>query len=139
MTNSRQKGKRGERDAAKFLQTLGFTDARRTAQVRGKNNGAPDVESDLLPNLHIEVKTRESLDLGTSALDDAWEQAVDEAADRGRLPVLLWKRNRSCWRLTCREGGGYGHTATYCGDEAIGVKLQRVNDVLPAPHPMVRP
>src|SRR5690349_4069818 len=95
--NSRAKGARCEREAASYLTALGFS-ARRGQQFRG-GPFSPDVIVDDLPNVHIECKAVEGMDLGTKLLESAWEQAWRDASD-DKVPVVLWKRNRTCWRLT---------------------------------------
>ncbi len=94
--NSRQKGKRIELEAAKFLSGLGFT-ARRGQQFKGGAD-SPDLIVDELSRVHIEVKGVQGIDLGTKALLDAMMQAQDDG--HGKAWALLWKRNRSCWRLS---------------------------------------
>lgn len=94
--NSRQKGKVIERKAAAFLTGLGYP-ARRTAQVRGNNDGAADIECPSL-DCHIEVKGDRSIGLGTKALDDACEQAARDA--NGKDWVVLWWEHKKGWRLT---------------------------------------
>src|SRR5690606_31487852 len=126
--NSRQKGKRGEREALNFLKSIGFPDARRTQQYNG--DGESDVVCpESLPGLTIEVKygyDRTKLDLG-SAL---WFEAIAQAkADAGLDPwVLLW-RPKGCrdWRLTLEEFDGL--PATYCGN-ALRAELERIGVLL---------
>lgn len=103
--NSRQKGKRIELQAAKFLTSIGYP-AHRTAQVRGKNDGSADLELPGNEWLHVEVKGDQSIDVGTKALERAYEQAKRDAYEN-TLPVVLWRRNRGGWRMTfmVREHG----------------------------------
>jgi len=100
--NSRRKGKRGELQAAAYRRRLGFASARRGAQHKGGAD-SPDVLVDELAGVHIEVKHRAGIDLGTAALDEAMTQADTDAGNRE--PVVLWRRNRIAWRLTWIEGG----------------------------------
>ena len=115
--NSRQKGKRGEREAAAYLRSIGFETARRTQQYNGE--GKSDVTIDALPDLHIEVKfgypvTR--FDLCTGLFRAACEQAKGDAA--GKSWIVLWKPLRyKVWRLT--YDGGRGYPITVSGDAAI--------------------
>jgi Holliday junction resolvase len=99
VTNSRQKGKRGELEAAKYLRSLGFTSARRGVQYSGGPD-SPDVVCDELPGVHIEVKYGvKGLDLGTQLWKDACEQSIREAV--GMSWCVLWKPHRcEQWRLT---------------------------------------
>lgn len=96
--NSRAKGKRAEREACIFLRALGFT-ANRTAQNRGKTGECGDIEVKELPHVHFEIKHRRGIDLGTKELSDAIKQASREAGVN-KDPVVLWKRNGVCWRMT---------------------------------------
>lgn len=95
--NSRQKGKRAERQACEFLRRLGFT-ANRTAQNRGKTGECGDIEVKELPSIHFEVKHRQGIDLGTNELTKAMTQAENECLVKH--PVVLWKRNGTDWRMT---------------------------------------
>ena len=60
MTNSKDKGKRFERDIANYLKEHGF-DARRSAQYCGNTGDAADVVG--LPGFHIECKHQEKMHL----------------------------------------------------------------------------
>lgn len=117
--NSRQKGKRVELKAVHLLHGLGYTDAMRTAQAMGKNEGMPDV---LCPSLaiHIEVKGDKSISLGTIALDDACDQAERDSC--GKPWCVLWWEHRKGWRLTVRDSR-YNALATYSRVEEIGLVL----------------
>lgn len=84
---SRQKGKRGEREFAAFLCSLGV-EARRGVQFHGGPD-SPDVVSGL--PVHWEVKRVERLDLHGSL-----KQAVDEAAP-GKIPVVAHRKNNGEW------------------------------------------
>ena len=119
--NSKQKGCRVEREACKYLATLGF-EARRSQQYKGTQDSF-DLECVHLPHLNVEVKGRESFDVGTKALHDACVQA---AADAGpsKSWVVLWKRNRTKWRLTMPTHLG---NVTLCGDEDVKRGLLAAN------------
>ena len=99
--NSRQKGKRGEREAANFLRSIGFEDARRTQQYNGEGLGDVICEESL-PRVHIEVKYGyRDIDLGTQVLSDACRQAEADCPTDCVSWVVLWRpRNVICWRLT---------------------------------------
>lgn len=99
MTNSRQKGKRGELAAAHYLRSLGFSSARRGVQYSGGPD-SPDIVCDELKGVHIEVKYGvKGLDLGTQLWKDACEQSMREAI--GLSWCVLWKpHRREQWRLT---------------------------------------
>lgn len=134
--NSREKGKRIERQAVRFLQSLGFPDARRTAQVRGKTDGCADVECpESLPHVHFEVKGDERIDLGTKALDAAWEQAFRDAGPTD-TPVLLWRRKgRKYFCLTkATRHGGHTHRITLDRWPDIQQTLNSLRVVIKEPY-----
>lgn len=90
MTNSRQKGARGEREWAEFLTTHGF-DARRGQQFAGGAD-SPDVVCPTLAALfHPEVKRVEAL-----RLYPAMTQARGDAPE-GRVPYVAHRTNRQDW------------------------------------------
>ena len=104
MKNSREAGKRGEREAAKYLASLGFgeygADTRRGQQHRGGRD-SPDVICEALSAAHIEVKVGSPayIDLGPR-LVAAMEQAEADAEKSGKVPMVLWKNPRRGWRLS---------------------------------------
>lgn len=81
---SRQKGKRGEREAAAELGSLLGCDARRGVQFQGGPD-SPDVVLDGV-NIHVEAKRVEALNLYS-----AIEQARDDAG--GKVPIVWHRRN----------------------------------------------
>ena len=85
---SREKGKRGERDAAQFLREHGYMDAKRGQQYHGGPD-SPDVLG--VPGLHIEVKRTETLQLYK-----ALEQAQQDASGI-EFPVVMHRRNARKW------------------------------------------
>ena len=88
--NSRNKGKRGELEAAHMLKECGY-DARRGQQFSGANGDADVVG---LPGIHIEVKRVEKLNI---------ENAVDQSrndARPGEIPIVLHRKNRQPWLVT---------------------------------------
>ena len=87
---SRNKGKAGEREWARFCTNMGYP-SHRTAQCRGDTGQAADVEG--LPGIHIEVKRTESL-----RLYEAMRQSRHDAAvgDHG-LPIVAHRRNDEGW------------------------------------------
>ena len=102
--NSRQKGKRGEREFARFLRDNGF-EARRGVQYQGGPE-SPDVVCETLAHIHFEVKFGYAgMDIGTKLLHEALAQAIQEMPDRS-LPVVAWKPPRKGWRLTWNESVG---------------------------------
>lgn len=86
---SRDKGKRGEREAAKELAKVLGCSARRGVQYQG-GPGSPDVVVDI-QGLHIEVKRTEAFRMW-----DALEQAyLDKPL--GSAPVVLHRKNLKPW------------------------------------------
>jgi Holliday junction resolvase len=87
--SSRNKGKRGEREAAKALaKVLGCT-ARRGQQFAGGND-SPDLITSIA-GVHFEVKRTESLSL---------YKAIDQAQTDCKpndVPVVLHRRNHQPW------------------------------------------
>jgi len=81
---SRQKGKRGEREAAAELGSLLGCDARRGVQFQGGPD-SPDVVLKGV-NIHVEAKRVEALSLYA-----AIEQARDDAG--GKVPIVWHRRN----------------------------------------------
>lgn len=98
--NSCVKGKVGERALFAYLHKLGFHDARRTQQHNGAEGKSDVVCEETLPGLHIECKYGvKGMDLGTRLLDDACDQAAEDAGDTPW--VVLWKPYRkSQWLMT---------------------------------------
>ena len=92
MTNSRQKGKRGELELAHKLQEHGF-DARRSQQYAGINGDADVVGC---PFLHIECKRVEKLNL-----EKAMEQSVNDAKD-DEIPSVFHRKNNYPWLVTLK-------------------------------------
>ena len=87
--NSRQKGKRGELEAAKAFEAATGLQVKRTAQVNGK------LSADLtgVEGLHLEVKRRQRI----AALDfllQAENDAADESQADGGVPVVLMRQDQ---------------------------------------------
>lgn len=99
MINSRQKGKRGELEACRWLRSLGYA-AERGVQYCGRA-GAADIVVAELPHVHFEVKYGVTgLDLETELLTAAINQARADRQLPSIWPVVLWKPLRKPWRLT---------------------------------------
>lgn len=92
MVNSREKGRRGEIEIAHKLQEYGYN-TRRGQQYSGANGDADVVG---LPNVHLEIKRVEKLNLY-----DAMAQSVHDARD-GEVPVVMHRKNRCDWLVTMR-------------------------------------
>jgi Holliday junction resolvase len=89
--NSREKGKRGERQWRDELRANGY-DARRGQQFCGSPD-SPDVVCDQLRWAHFEVKAVEKLNV-----QDAMDQACRDAGDK--VPLVAHKRNFRPWLVT---------------------------------------
>lgn len=92
MINSREKGKRGERELARALRGFGYA-GRRGQQYAGVNGDADVVG---LPGVHIECKRVERLDLAA-----AMGQATRDAKE-GERPAVVHRRNHGDWHVTMR-------------------------------------
>lgn len=93
MPQSRDKGARGEREAAAVLDALGL-DCRRTVQYNGRAGDA-DLVCDRF-EVHIEVKRTERLN--PYAFMD---QAIRDAKGR-KLPMVMMRSNDRPWLITVR-------------------------------------
>ncbi len=91
--NSCNKGKRGEREAAKIIAKTFYTDARRGQQFSGGED-SPDVVHGI-EGVHVEVKRTEKL-----SIYSAMEQAI---ADGGQnIPLVMHRRNGKEWLAVVR-------------------------------------
>jgi len=93
--NSREKGKRFERELAAVLRAEGYPDARRTAQYCGNSGKAYDIEG--VPGLAIEAKHRERMELY-----EWMAQAVRDSEGSGLLPVVMHRKNNAETLVTMR-------------------------------------
>lgn len=88
---SQRKGANGKRELAAVLRSYGFDIQRGGSLSFGE---VPDLTG--LPNVHIEVKRRETVNLSA-----ALAQAAEDAARFGDgLPAVFHRGNRECWRVT---------------------------------------
>lgn len=92
--NSRQKGKRGELDAAHALERVFSWHARRTQQFKGTSDSS-DIEVEETPEAFWEVKRVERLNVC-----DAMSTAAATAGSK--LPILMHRRNNTDWLVTVR-------------------------------------
>lgn len=95
MTNSRQKGARGEREWAEYLRAAGI-DARRGQQFSGSPD-SPDVVTALDDHFHAEVKRVEQLSIHV-----AMEKAEADCGEGSRMPYVAHRRNGKPWLVTMR-------------------------------------
>ena len=97
---SRNKGARGERDAAKFLAEFFSGAARGASQTRG-GGVAPDVDG--AGRFWVEVKLRKSPEF------EKWvAQAERDAAGKGLLPVVMAKADYKEWVVMMRASEFFG-------------------------------
>lgn len=90
--NSREKGKRGERELAQKLKEYGY-DCRRGQQYNGAD-GSADVIG--LPGMHIECKRVERLNL-YEAVNQAAREHIEE-----ELPAVFHRKDHCEWLVTMR-------------------------------------
>jgi len=90
--NSREKGKRGERELASALRYYGY-DCRRGQQYCG-SNGDADVVG--LTGIHVECKRVEKLNLY-----DAMSQSISDTRG-GEMPSVMHRKNHCDWLVTMR-------------------------------------
>jgi len=99
----RDKGKRGEREAARELSRLFGCEAHRGRQYQGGDD-SPDVKVDI-PGIHWEVKRTERLNLN-AAMDQAiMDSVIDARVDDApipHVPVVLSRANVEPWILSVR-------------------------------------
>ena len=89
---SRDKGKRGEREAAHEVTEVLGVEARRGRQFHGRDD-SPDIIV-ALEGLHVEVKRAETLDLYAALL-----QGQGDA--KGKLPLVMHRKNGKPWVAIC--------------------------------------
>ena len=87
--NSRDKGARGEREAANKLKEYGY-DCRRGCQYNGLEGD--DVVG--LPGIHLEIKRVERLQLTDAMLQSRRDAKLDE------VPVVMHRKNNEDWKVT---------------------------------------
>lgn len=89
--SQRERGKRGEREAAKAVQDALGIQARRGVQYKGGED-SPDIATSV-PGVHWEVKFVEREQVR------AWMAQAEQDA-RGQVPVLLHRKSRAPWLVT---------------------------------------
>lgn len=91
------KGKRGERELAKFLRDHGY-EARRGQQYSGANGDA-DVEG--LEGIHIECKRVETLNI-YKAMEQSINDAYADSIKQGKTltPTVFHRKNGKKWLVT---------------------------------------
>ena len=89
---SRDKGKRGEREAAAKWSELFGVPMRRSQQYCGSSNDSEDIVGH--PGISIEVKRRERFNLAETV-----ERAATDSAD-GNIAVVLHRADHKPWLVT---------------------------------------
>ena len=89
--NSNKKGKAGEREVANIFKDYGFIEARRSQQYAGINNDADVVG---LPNMHVEVKRVERLNIHHAVEQSHEDKCEDE------LGMVVHRKNHTPWLVT---------------------------------------
>lgn len=89
--NSREKGKRGEREFVKVCRDNGY-DCRRGQQYNGLDG--QDVVG--LPGIHIEVKRVERLNI-----EEAMAQSLRDTKE-GEIPIVAHRKNNCEWLITMK-------------------------------------
>lgn len=92
MTNSREKGARGERELANILKGYGYA-AQRGQQFAGSPD-SPDVKG--LPGIHIECKRVEHLNIYAGIRQSEKDCGDDE------LPAVFHRKNNQEWLVTMK-------------------------------------
>ena len=96
--NSRRKGKVGEREFAALLRAEGF-DARRGQQFAGGAD-SPDVVSEALAWLHVEVKRTQALNLADACAQAEGDCGRGAPAGQKKPWVVAHRRNHAPWLIT---------------------------------------
>src|SRR5690348_7198869 len=101
--NSREKGKRGERQWRDELRANGYC-ARRGQQFAGSAE-SPDVVCDELPWIHFEVKAVERLNI-EEAMEQArrdassFAKATEDGGAHRKVPIVAHRRSFCEWLVT---------------------------------------
>jgi hypothetical protein len=98
--NSRTKGKVGEREFASLLREHGY-DARRGQQFAGGAD-SPDVVSDALAWLHVEVKRVQNLNLTDACVQAEGDAGRGAPAGHKKPWIVAHRRNHAPWLITMR-------------------------------------
>ena len=90
MINSREKGKKGEREFASLCRSEGYS-VRRGQQY----NGIEGEDVIGLPGCHVEVKRVERLNIS-----EAMHQALRDSRFGGKMPIVAHRKNNEHWLIT---------------------------------------
>jgi hypothetical protein len=98
MINSREKGKRGERQARDYWRNVvGVSTAHRGVQYKGGGD-SPDLAG--IPCFHTEVKVGSQV---PKWIYRAIAQSQNDSKDNGRHPIVQCKRDRGEWLFILPE------------------------------------
>ncbi len=127
--NSREKGKRGERQWRDELRAQGYA-ARRGQQFSGSAE-SPDVVCEELGWIHFEVKAVERLNI-----EEAMEQARRDCADGKwkmadgkdqKVPVVAHRRRFQAWLVTMEAETFFQFLRGTLPPEGTGTERQEIN------------
>ena len=138
--NSREKGKRGERQWRDELRANGFA-ARRGQQFSGSAE-SPDVVCESLPWIHFEVKAVERLNMEEAmeqARRDCREKAQKDAKgenDQGsagasphqKVPIVAHRRNFRPWLVTMEADSFFKFLGGILPPQSTGAQRQGNNE-----------
>lgn len=113
---SKDKGKRGERDWAKFCREHGF-ECRRAQQYAGGTESADVVG---LPGLHVEVKAWETIT--TEDIRKFLAQAIRDNAGSKNIPIVAHKEDYRKWYVSM-ETADFVHMFMEALNESIPYPL----------------
>ena len=101
-----RKGKRGEREAAKYLIEIGVaSEARRSRQYQGVVDPASaDIIHDI-PNLRIEVKRGYNGEPLYGSVVSGWVEKCKEETRDGDDWIILWREDRKQWQVVFEDQG----------------------------------
>lgn len=97
---SREKGKRGEREAAKFLGELLGIELRRGQQFSGSPD-SPDIFGLKEYGLHPEVK-RDEVTISKKTYNAIEQVVKDSSREQNEVPFVIARRNRQEWLIIIR-------------------------------------
>ncbi len=96
--NSRNKGASAERQVAKLIYDhLGVKLKRNLEQTRSGGHDLVPESPGLLDDFAIEIKRYAKIT--KPLLDKFWEQAIEQAENAGKLPILIFRGDREEWRV----------------------------------------
>jgi len=112
--NSKDKGKRGEREFAKVCRANGY-EARRGQQYNGLEGD--DVVG--LDGIHIEVKRVERLNI-----ENAMSQSRNDA--HGDIPIVAHRKNNCEWLVTMTAEDWFKLYREWYGEPQVVVEIEEV-------------